>query len=63
MGLETLQNIINFNKAQKDGDEEDVENSMCPYDWWPLNENEKGYKACPICERIWLGNRLVLGVR
>ena len=62
MGLETLQNIINFNRAQPDGDEEDVEGGMCPYDAWPLNENEDGYKACPICERIWLGNYLVRSI-
>jgi uncharacterized Zn finger protein (UPF0148 family) len=58
MSLETLKNIIEFNRAQPDG--EDIENNECPYDAWPLKENERGYKSCPICGRIYLGNRQVL---
>jgi len=62
MGFETLQNIINFNREQArlhPGDE-DLENNLCPYCVWPLEENEKGYRSCPICGKIWLGNREVL---
>ena len=53
MGFETLKNIIEFNRSQPDGDDEDVENGECPYDHWPLKENAKGKKACPICGRVW----------
>jgi len=60
MGLETLKNIIEFNRAQKPADEEDIENNECPFDAWPLDENEKGYKSCPICGRIYLGDKQVL---
>ncbi len=59
MSFETLKNIIEFNRSQKDGDEEDLENNLCPFDDWPLKEKE-GYKSCEICGRIWQGNRLVL---
>jgi len=63
MSFGTLQNIINFNRGQaalhlKD---EDLENNICPYDDWPLNENEKGEKSCPVCERIWVGDTLRSG--
>jgi len=58
MGFETLKNIIDWNRAQKPGELEDLENDMCPYDWWPLAENSKGEKGCPICGRIWLGNSI-----
>lgn len=57
--LESLKNIMAFNRAQKPGDEEDVENNECPYHAWPLDENEKGYKSCPIGGEIWFGNRRV----
>lgn len=60
MSFETLKNIIEFNRAQKPADEEDVGNNECPYDAWPLKENERGYKSCEICGRIYLGNRQVL---
>ena len=53
MSFETLKNIIDFNKAQPDGDEEDIENNECPYDDWTLDINSKGVKSCPICGRIW----------
>jgi len=62
MGFETLKNIIDFNREQAvlHQVDEELENNMCPYDAWPLKENEKGYRACEICGRIWLGNRQVL---
>jgi len=60
MSFETLKNIIEFNRARKPADEEDIENNLCPFDDWPLKENEKGYKSCEICGRIYLGNRQVL---
>lgn len=60
MSFETLKNIIDFNREQKPADEEDIENNECPFDAWPLKENEKGYKSCEICGRIWLGNRQIL---
>ena len=61
MGFETLKNIINFNREQArlHPQDEDLENDICPYDAWNLDENEKGYKSCPICGRIFMGNRLV----
>ena len=52
-GFETLKNIIEFNKAQKPSEQEDIENNECPYDAWPLDENSKGEKSCPICGRVW----------
>ena len=62
MGFETLKNIIDFNREQAvlHQVDEELENNMCPYDAWPLKENEKGYSACEICGRIWLGDREVL---
>ena len=59
MGFETFKNIIEFNKTQKDGDEEDIENDICPYCAWTLDVNEKGVKSCSICGRLYLGTRLV----
>jgi len=55
MGFETLKNIIDFNKEQTELHpiDEDLENNLCPYDDWPLNENSEGYKSCLICGRIW----------
>ena len=60
MGFETLKNIIEFNRSQPDGDEENIENNECPFCSWTLTENEKGYKSCEICGRIYLDNRQVL---
>ena len=55
MGFEQLKNIIDWNKENESNHpkDEDLENKMCPYDYWPLNENSEGYKSCPICGRIW----------
>lgn len=54
MGFETLQNIINSNREQAILDEQEaLSPTECPYDVWPLKENEKGEKSCPICGRIW----------
>jgi hypothetical protein len=62
MSFETLKNIIEFNREQANlhPDDEDLENNLCPYDAWPLKENERGYRSCEICGRIWLGNKQVL---
>ena len=55
MSFEQLKNIIDWNKEQAKLHpiDEDLENNMCPYDYWQLDENSKGYKSCPICGRIW----------
>ena len=55
MSFEQLKNIIDFNKEQANlhPKDEDLENNLCPYDYWPLDENSKGEKSCPICRRIW----------
>ena len=53
MGLETLKNIIAFNKAQPSVEQEALDNNECPYDDWPLDVNSKGEKSCPICGRVW----------
>jgi len=51
--LEGLKNILEINRAQKSSEEEDLENNLCPYDYWNLDINSKGEKSCPICGRIW----------
>uniref|UniRef100_A0A6M3JWG9 Uncharacterized protein n=1 Tax=viral metagenome TaxID=1070528 RepID=A0A6M3JWG9_9ZZZZ len=54
MGFETLLNIIKQNEEQALIDEVEAMNpTECPYDAWPLDENSKGEKSCPICERLW----------
>lgn len=54
MGFESLQNIINANKAQAVIDEELAQNpTECPDDAWPLDIDSLGNKSCPICGRIW----------
>ena len=55
MSFETLKNIIDFNKEQAELHpiDEDLENNMCPYDYWELDINSEGYRSCPICGRIW----------
>ena len=62
MGFETLKNIIDFNREQANlhQADEELENNMCPFCSWPLNENERGYKSCEICGRLWLGDREAL---
>ena len=54
-GNAPLQTTINWNKENEANHpiDEDLENNLCPYDDWPLNENSEGYKSCPICGRIW----------
>ena len=58
--IESLKDIMAFNRTQPDGDEEDVENNLCPFDNWTLDTNAKGEKSCPICGRVWIGNKLIL---
>ena len=54
MGFETLKNILDFNKEQAILDEQEAMNpTMCPDDWWELDINSKGERSCPICGRIW----------
>uniref|UniRef100_A0A6M3JKP3 Uncharacterized protein n=1 Tax=viral metagenome TaxID=1070528 RepID=A0A6M3JKP3_9ZZZZ len=57
MSFEQLKNIIDWNKEQNNlyPIDKDLENNMCPYDAWQLDENSEGYKSCPICGRIWHG--------
>ena len=56
MGFETLTNIIEANRIQAELDKEEAMNpTECPWDAWPLNENGKGEKSCPICGRIFNG--------
>jgi len=64
MGFETLKNIIDFNREQArlHPADEDLENDICPYDAWGLDINSKGERSCPICGRIWLGNRQISGI-
>ena len=52
MGLETLKNIIEFNKEQAELDKQGNP-TVCPDCDWTLNVNSKGGKSCPICGRIW----------
>jgi len=60
MSFEQLKNIIDWNKENEARHlvDEDLENNMCPYDAWPLNENSKGERGCPICGRVWHGSKL-----
>lgn len=54
MGYETLKNMIDYNREQEEIGKEEAENpTMCPDDWWPLNEDSDGNKSCPICGRIF----------
>ncbi len=55
MSFEQLKNIIDWNKENEINHplDEDLENKLCPYDAWLLNENSEGYLSCPICGRIW----------
>ena len=54
MGFETLRNIIESNREQARLDEQEAMNpTECPDCAWPLNEDSRGRKACPICGRIW----------
>ena len=57
MSFEQLKNIIDWNREQAELHpiDEDLENNLCPHDAWPLNENERGERSCPICGRIWHG--------
>ncbi len=56
MSFEQLKNIIEQNKEQEILDEQEAMNpTECPWDAWPLDENSKGEKSCPICERIFNG--------
>ena len=56
MSFETLKNIIEQNKEQAILDEQEAMNpTECPWDAWPLDENSKGQKSCPICGGIFNG--------
>ena len=56
MSFGTLHNIIKQNKEQAILDEQEAMNpTECPFDAWPLGENSKGQKSCPICGRIFNG--------
>jgi len=55
MSFEQLINMWDYNIEQEIiGLEEAMNPTECPYDLWPLRENSKGERACPICERVWL---------
>jgi len=60
MSFEQLKNILDWNKENEVNHpiDEDLENNMCPYDAWPLNENSEGKRSCPICGMIWHGGSL-----
>ena len=58
--IEQLKNWMDWNRAQKPADEEDVENDLCPYCDWTLDINKDGKKSCAICGRIWLGSKQIL---
>jgi uncharacterized Zn finger protein (UPF0148 family) len=51
--METLKNIIDFNKAQTPINEELLARNECPDCAWPLKVNSAGDKACPICEKVY----------
>jgi len=52
MGYETLKNMIAYNREQEElASQEEL--TECPYDIWPLDENESGQKSCSICGRIY----------
>lgn len=54
MGFETIKNIMDENKAEEErGKQEAMSPTECPNCAWPLEENSKGQKICPVCERIW----------
>lgn len=56
MGYETLKSIIDYNKEQEalGRQANELPNlTECPDHAWPLVENERGEKSCPIDGRIW----------
>lgn len=55
MGFETLKNILDWNKAEREAhpQDEDLENNICPYCAWQLAENSEGQKSCEVCGRIY----------
>ncbi len=56
MGFETLKNILEANRIQAEVDKQEAMNpTERPWDAWPLDENSKGEKSCPICGRIFNG--------
>ena len=54
-GFEGLLESIKRNREQPTIEEEELENNQCPYDMWPLDENDDGAKSCPVCGRIYNG--------
>jgi len=54
MSFDQLKNILEQNKERAELDYLEAMNpTECPDDAWPLNENSRGQKSCPICGRIW----------
>lgn len=53
MNFEGLKAMIDRNKAQSTIEEDALANNECPYCMIRLKVNEKGQKACPMCERIY----------
>ena len=54
-GFDTLKQMFIQNKEwiEEDKLEEDNPTSECPYDAWTLEINERGWKSCPFCKRVW----------
>jgi len=50
MSFEQLKNIIEFNREQERLAEQE-EITECPHCAWPLQENSRGEKSCPVCGR------------
>ena len=53
MSVETLKNIIEFNKSQPSVEKEALENNECPDDGFALRTNSKGERSCEFCGRIY----------
>jgi len=51
--IESLKNILAFNRAQPTVEEEALENNECPHDGFALKTNSKGERACEFCGRIY----------
>ncbi len=48
-----LKQIRDFNKSQPTIEDEELGNNTCPYCDIKLKVNEKGIKACLLCERVY----------
>jgi len=49
--IESLKDMLKFNREQESVKQEALENDECPYCAWTLKTNSKGDKSCPICGR------------